>query len=99
MKRMYLLLRLDLAANYMIGQGAHALASFVFEHPDEFTEWNNGTISALGIRNVSSMRELMGALTYFKNVFSVWNEPDQEGAPTAIACYAEERAFHQLPPM
>lgn len=37
--RMYVLVRLDLAEDYRMVQGAHALAKYALEHPSEFKTW------------------------------------------------------------
>ena len=107
MKKMYLILRMDLATNYLIGQGAHALAAFAMEHPEEFKEWDNSTIACLGVRNVWALREEVEGIKYSnensptKIQYSIWKEEDQGGMPTALACYVDSSlgSFKRLPPV
>jgi hypothetical protein len=64
MKRLYLILRLDLSESYRCCQGCHALAAFGLQHPSLFAVWNNETISMLGVRNAKLLRDVRTMLDY-----------------------------------
>jgi hypothetical protein len=91
---MYVLVRLDLETTYRCVQGAHALAQFAFEHPEEFKAWNNTTIVFLGVRYPVGINEWILKLEGKK--YSVFREPDQDMQPTAIACYDTGFVFRKL---
>jgi hypothetical protein len=85
--RMYILVRKDLENIYSCVQGAHALAQYAVEHPEEFKLWNNGYLIFLGVRFPREIREWEERLATAGKKFSVFSEPDQDGVKTAIACY------------
>jgi hypothetical protein len=93
---MYVLARKDLEETYRCVQSAHALAQFAMEHPDEFKQWNNGYLIFLGIRFPKEIREWEERLISAEKKFSVFSEPDQDGAKTAIACYDTGEIFENL---
>jgi|WetSurMetagenome_2_1015567.scaffolds.fasta_scaffold288832_1 hypothetical protein len=95
-KKMYVLVRNDLASTYKNVQGAHALALFAMEHSKEFQEWNNTTLVFLGAGNLKDIREWILKLTKRKKVFSVFYEPDLDDQTTAIACYDTGIIFRKL---
>jgi hypothetical protein len=94
--RMYVLTRLDLEGTYRCVQGAHALAQFAVEHPDEFRRWNNGYLIFLGIRFPREVREWEERLSLAGKKSSSFSEPDQDGVKTAIACYDTGEIFKDL---
>jgi hypothetical protein len=94
--RMYVLVRKDLDETYRCVQGAHALAQFAMEHPDEFYLWNNGYLIFLGIRFPREIREWEERLRLSEKKFSSFSEPDQDGVKTAIACYDTGEIFKNL---
>jgi hypothetical protein len=93
---MYVLVRKDLDETYRCVQGAHALAQFAMEHPDEFYLWNNGYLIFLGIRFPREIREWEERLRLSEKKFSSFSEPDQDGVKTAIACYDTGEIFKNL---
>jgi hypothetical protein len=95
-QKMYVLTRKDLAETYRIVQGSHALAQYALEHYEEFKLWNNTTIVYLGVWNLMELREWSRKLAKYEKVFSLWREPDQDNAETAIACYDDGRIFKDL---
>jgi hypothetical protein len=93
---MYVLVRLDLAETYRCVQGAHALAQFAMEHPEEFKQWNNEYLIFLGIRFPREIREWEERLRSARKKFSSFSEPDQDGIKTAIACFDTGEIFDSL---
>lgn len=100
-KKMYIILREDLAYKYI--QGQHALAQFALEHGHSLKDWNNSFVINLSVFNGLALEELLVSFesaeldyaekhnlenneTHFK--FSVFYEPDLKSElPTAIALY------------
>ena len=41
--RMYIIVRSDLSETYRMIQGAHALAKFALDYPDEFQKWESNS--------------------------------------------------------
>lgn len=95
-KKMYVLVRRDLAETYRCVQGGHALAQYAMDHPWEFKKWNNTILLYLGVRNLNELREWILKLKERKKVFSVFCEPDLDGHPTAVACYDFGVIFKKL---
>lgn len=84
--RMYLILREDLSMKYI--QGAHALAQFALEHPEEFKEWDNRYLICLSIFNGLGIREAETILLENDVTFSGFIEPDLESElPTALCLF------------
>jgi hypothetical protein len=94
-KKMYVLVRNDLAEKYRFVQGSHALAQFALEFSDLFHEWNNSTIVFLGVRNYVELRNIPSLLQTHNKLFSCFFEPDLEQV-TAIACYDDGFVFKDL---
>lgn len=94
--RMYVLVRKDLEQTYRCVQGAHALAQYAMEHPEEFRLWNNGYLIFLGIRFQQDVQHWKVRLFRADKKFSIFYEPDQ-GVHTAIACYDTGEIFKDLP--
>lgn len=84
--KMYVLVRKDLSETYRMVQGAHALAQFALEHPEEFARWNNETIVFLSVRNYKELKNIYCELLKRKTS-SGFYESDLEDQLTAIACY------------
>jgi len=118
MKRLYILTRNDLGnvykkddnvtlfdPSYQAVQGAHAVAQFMMEHPDN--EWKNGYLIFLAVEDEGDLKEWRGDLqvdNYMKSSekqvpFSLFYEPDLDNQLTAIAVYTNGRMFRKLPIM
>ena len=95
--RMYVLTRLDLASTYRAVQGNHALTAFGLEHEVTWRHWNNETLIHLGVSNLRELSEWKKTLEALGKEHSWFLEPDQLGAPTAIACYDSGEIFSKLP--
>jgi len=95
-KKMYVLVRNDLNSIYKIVQGSHALAQYALNYPVFFTEWGNGTIVYLGVRNLIEMKAWKEQLKAADKINSCFQEPDLDGQLTGIACYDTGEIFHSL---
>ena len=118
MKRLYILTRNDLQnvykrddnielfdPSYQAVQGAHAVAQFVLDYPDN--EWKNGFLIFLAVEDEGELEEWWGELNYQNEMkskgkqfpMSTFNEPDLDNQLTAIAVYTNGRMFRKLPIM
>lgn len=96
--RMYVLVRRDLADNYRMVQGKHALAQYALDEPTLFKVWGNGTIAVLGVRNLIEMKMWEQKLIAMDKRFSAFREPDLDGQLTALACFDVGDVFAGLRP-
>ena len=94
-KKMYVLVRNDLAETYKLVQGSHALARYALEFHEAFLKWNNSTIVFLAVRNIKELNEYSLKLHYAEKDFSLFFEPDL-GQVTALACYDDGLIFKDL---
>lgn len=105
MKRLYVLTRNDLGLAYQAVQGAHAVAQFIYNYPDE--EWKNGYLIFLAVEDKDELEKWADKLlddNYYqpqnKRVpFVVFREPDLDNEMTALAAYSNGRKFKDLPIM
>ncbi len=106
MKRLYVLTRNDLGLAYQAVQGAHAVAQFMLDHPNN--EWKNGYLIFLAVDNEDDLKEWRGHLQFEndevyddrkKVPFSLFYEPDLDDQLTAIAVYTTGNKFKNLPIM
>lgn len=94
--KMYVLVRRDLDNTYRCVQGSHALAQFALEHPEKFKLWNNSTIVFLGVHNLNDLREWYEKVGGDGTPCSIFNEPDLDNQPTALAYYGCGESFKNL---
>jgi hypothetical protein len=118
MKRLYILTRNDLGnvykkddnetlfdPSYQAVQGAHAVAQFMMDYPDN--EWKNGYLIFLAVEDEGELYEWLGELNYQNGMkssdkkmpISIFKEPDLDNQLTAIAVYTNGRMFKKLPIM
>ena len=102
MKRLYILTRNDLGIAYQAVQGAHAVAQFVLDYPDN--EWKNGYLIFLAVEDEGELREWLGNLEFDNEMksndkkipISKFFEPDLDNQLTAVAVYTTGRKFKNL---
>jgi hypothetical protein len=105
MKRLYVLTRNDLGLAYQAVQGAHAVAQFVLDYPDN--EWKNGYLIFMAEEDEDELKYWRGNLQFDNDMlsdekkipFSLFYEPDLDNQLTAIAVYTNGRMFRKLPIM
>ena len=93
---MYVLCRQDLdkfTQSYKFVQGMHAVAEYLLRNK---TEWNNGTMIALAVKDVHQLEHWKRKLEFQGITCSAFYEPDIGNEMTAIACVAEEDTFKGL---
>lgn len=94
--KMYVLVRKDLEPTYRCVQGAHALAQYATDYPEEFSRWNNSTLVFLGVRYPREILSWADFLEEKGYEFVIYREPDQQGEATALACYNTGEVFRKL---
>ena len=90
---MYVLVRQDLTKAQQAVQGGHALARFLLDGP---TQWPNGTLIYLGVKNEIHLKKWMYKLEGLGIKYKKWMEPDMNNQFTALAAYAERDIFRRL---
>lgn len=89
-KAMFIVVRDDLGSTGLkAAQGAHALAQFLIDYPDEQGEWNNNYLIFLKTDNLLTMEKLIDKMKRNRMKFSVFKEPDLNDEITALACYTK----------
>ena len=68
-----------------IAQSGHAIAQFLFEHPEKSKEWNNNYLICLSTENEQSLEKLVLKLNTFDIPISMFYEPDLNNQLTSIA--------------
>lgn len=102
MKRLYVLTRNDLGIVYQSVQGAHVVAQFMLDYPDN--EWKNGYLIFLAVENQHELEEWWGELNYQNEMkskdkkipISIFKELDLDNQLTAIAVYTKGSKFKKL---
>lgn len=85
--RMYIITRKELSDSYRMVQGAHALAQYGLEHPNEFEKWNNKFLIFLGTFLPESLIELRKRLSIEGIKTSSFHEPDLDNQMTAFSVF------------
>lgn len=94
--KLYVLVRKDLPKSYQAVQAGHAVAQWLIDNPDQ--EWNNHTLIYLGVNNEAELQEWYLDLLDFSDLDPVpFYEPDIGNQLTAIAVYADDKEFSNLP--
>jgi len=87
--RMYVVTRKDFDPVYRSVQGAHALAQYALEHPEELRTWNNEYLIYLGVFLEANLDRLYNKLLDKGYKLSKFHEPDQRDQLTAIAIFED----------
>ena len=95
-KRMYVLVRSELEANYRAAQGGHALTRFIFDHPNEASYWNNQYLIFVSTRFEDGIDWAMLYLDNLGIKYSVFTEPDMRQR-TALAVYCDPEVMKDYP--
>ena len=93
---MYVISRKDLdkfGQSYKYVQGMHAVSEYLLNYQ---TNWENGTIVALGIDDIFKLEFLKNKLKSQNIIFSEFYEPDINNELTAIACVSDGKMFKHL---
>ena len=91
--KMYVVVRDDLTPSQKAVQAGHALAQYLKEHE---TEWSNGTLVYLKVKNKLDLSDLMIILDKHEMKHSKFIEPDLNNEPTALASIEGKKFFRNL---
>jgi len=91
MSSLYVLTRKDLLLSSSAVQAGHAVAEFLLHGPS--TEWCNGTLIYLGVRDLRELNEWCQSLNEKGIEWVGFREPDLAGELTAIAVASDDRMF------
>lgn len=89
--KMYVLVRNDLSNSQKAVQAGHALAEYLIRYPT--TEWGNGTLIYLKVRNESTLKVWVDKLEKDNKTYSKFYEPDIGNQLTAVAVVADRDYF------
>ena len=92
--KLYVLLREDLNPTYGAVQAGHAVTEFLLRGPR--TEWNNGTLVYLGMKNEEELIAWGERLSIKGLEWAGFREPDIGNELTAIACVTDGKVFANL---
>ncbi len=95
-QKMYVLVRKDLDTSYQAVQGGHALAEFLIKNPDTQTEWSNGTLIYLGVKNEEELERWIYKINKKNINYAKFREPDIGDQITSIALYYDGKLFSKL---
>ena len=91
MSSLYILTRKDLRRSSSAVQAGHALAEFLLRGP--ITEWNNGTLVYLSVRDLKELEEWCCELNEKRIKWVGFREPDLDDELTAIAVVSDDKMF------
>jgi peptidyl-tRNA hydrolase len=84
---LFVVTREDINPGYQAVQSGHALVEFMYEHPEQSTNWYNISkyLVFLTVKNQKELIELSNKLSWRGVLFSEFHEPDLNNELTAIA--------------
>lgn len=90
MKRLVIILDAFLKGNQKLAQICHGVAAFGLKCPEEFREWNNGTIIVKQTKDIDAWEGKCDAS---------FREPYWENRLTVLAAYRPKEFDAELPPV
>jgi hypothetical protein len=75
-------------------QAGHTVAEYLLKEP--YTEWSNGTLIYLGVRDEHQLKDWMFKLNTLDIKFTTFREPDIGNQVTAIASLGNSKVFKNL---
>ena len=95
--------RQDITPGYQVVQTAHAIADFIYDHPDVSSHWKNesNSIITLATTDEQSLIRLYERLKQVTPHITAFHEPDVQDQMTAICVYGtpeiRKKFFSNLP--
>lgn len=93
-KKLFILTRRDFPIADQAVQSGHAVAQFLINHP--YTEWNNGTLIYLGVKDEETLKRWTYKLHLWKAHYATFYEPDMNNELTSVASDYDESFFKNL---
>jgi peptidyl-tRNA hydrolase len=87
--KLYVLVRTDLSKSQQAVQAGHAVAEWLLHSPDR-SEWNNGTLVYLPVKNEKDLKYTVTKLEKNGENVTVFREPDIGDKMTAIASLVQK---------
>ena len=91
--KMFVVVRNDLTPSQCAVQAGHAVAEYLL---NKRTDWTNGTLVYLRIRNESRLKRFMEKLEYNDIDYIVFREPDLNNEITAITSIDNDDMYKRL---
>lgn len=92
--KLYVLVRKDLSKSQQSVQAGHAVAEWLLRGPS--SNWENGTLVYLGVKNERDLHKWMDKLQKRKKEFVKFVEPDIGDQVTSIARVSDGEEFKGL---
>lgn len=92
MKKLYVLVRKDLAPSYQAVQAGHAVAKWLLHDQS----WQNETLIYLGVRNEEDLTHWAEKLNKKDVSYVMFREPDINNQATALASYNDGKIFKNV---
>lgn len=93
MKKLYVIVRDDMKKSCQAFHGGHALAEFLLTQE---TDWDNGTLIYLIVKNEDEIKKLVDKLEKGGIVYSKFLEPDLNNEITGLASVDGKKYFKHL---
>ena len=94
MKKLYVIVRRNMSPSQQAVQAGHTVAEYLLNDP--YTEWSNGTLIYLGVKDENQLKDWMFKLETLNIKFTIFREPDIDNQVTAIASLGNNRVFKNL---
>jgi len=91
-KKLYVLVRKDLASSYQAVQAGHAVAKWLLHDKS----WKNETLIYLGVNDEQALKRWMDKLDYRQVPYVIFKEPDINNEITALATNGNSKLFNKL---
>ena len=93
MKKLFVLVRTDLPSNYRAVQAGHAVAEFVLNRPNS---WSNEILIYLGVKGLFQLEVIKYRFLKEGIDFIEFKEPDLNNEITALATISENKITQKL---
>ena len=94
MHKLYVAVRKDLTKPQQAVQAGHALAEYLLVNRE--TDWDNGTLVYLSVRNEDELKSLTNKLECDRIYHTVFSEPDIGNELTAVASLGNNKHFKTM---
>lgn len=93
-KKLFILTRRDFPIIDQAVQSGHAIAEFLLTYPD--TEWKNGTLVYLGVKDEKTLKKWTYKLHLWNAQYVTFYEPSMNNELTSVASDYNESFFKNL---
>ena len=93
MKKLYVIIRKDLAPSYQAVQAGHAVAEWILKNPTQAQEWGNGYLIYVAVDSLEALEYWYWKLSKEADNCTGFREPDINNELTSIACFSDGKPF------